>query len=282
MIAAISDKGSQVQHVGNLAVGNTVSKSIEVGLPLAVSGINQVVSVNSEIQLDGSQSFDYLGRPLIYKWSVKEKPSSSKAALTNLPGAMPTFKADVPGIYTISLTVFNGVSNSLPSEVYVTANAGMNSNGIISLTLEKSSYHSGEKAELLGHILSHPENLEMEYFFESFVDGSRLLFNKSSKEANLLSGRTNALSSGVHTWSVQPYLQNRRKVSAMYSGIRSAEDEMLMLRRALKKETDSDKISRIQARLLVLESRIYLLEMKIQEERKPLGASIERLITVIP
>jgi hypothetical protein len=67
------------------------------------------------IGLDGSGSYDPMGRDLSYYWAFQAVPSSS--GLTSLAGfdsMSPSFETDVGGVYIISLVVDNGVAQSSP------------------------------------------------------------------------------------------------------------------------------------------------------------------------
>ena len=70
------------------------------------------------ITLDGTESYDPMGRDLAFNWQFQAMPSSS--ALTSLTGwdtATPSFVADTGGVYIVSLVVDNGVAQSSPDTV---------------------------------------------------------------------------------------------------------------------------------------------------------------------
>ena len=76
----------------------------------------------SDIQLDGTGSFDPQGSALTYDWSLVTAPSRSirtTADITLTTDAQPSFNPDIPGSYMFSLTVNDGGVDSLPSMVTV-------------------------------------------------------------------------------------------------------------------------------------------------------------------
>jgi hypothetical protein len=67
------------------------------------------------LSLDGSDSYDPMGRDLSYFWTFQAVPGSSGlTSLTDFDSAAPTFVADAGGVYIISLIVDNGVAESAP------------------------------------------------------------------------------------------------------------------------------------------------------------------------
>ena len=63
------------------------------------------------IQLDGANSADPDGDPLLYFWELQSKPADSSATNANFSdrnSESPTFWADVAGDYLLSLSVFDG------------------------------------------------------------------------------------------------------------------------------------------------------------------------------
>src|ERR1019366_8768698 len=90
--------------------------------PVANAGLNQVVTVGSIVQLDGSKSTDVDGNPLTYQWSLITLPAGSKAALSNAASVNPTFTADLQGTYVAQLIVNDGLLNSDPSTATISSN----------------------------------------------------------------------------------------------------------------------------------------------------------------
>ncbi|MCE9614556.1 MAG: putative Ig domain-containing protein [Lentisphaerae bacterium] len=92
--------------------------------PVADAGVDQAVRVNATVALNGSGSSDANGDALTYRWSITGMPAHSKAALSSATAMNPTFKADKAGTYDVSLVVNDGVVDSAPATVTITATKG--------------------------------------------------------------------------------------------------------------------------------------------------------------
>jgi hypothetical protein len=99
--------------------------------PLANAGPNETVPVEQLVILNGSGSTNPSGvGTLTYSWTFTSVPAGSRALLGHSSTAFATFTVDVPGSYTIQLTVSNGVASSSASVTVSTshtppvANAG--------------------------------------------------------------------------------------------------------------------------------------------------------------
>ncbi len=92
--------------------------------PVADAGEGQAVDTGSEVTLDGSGSSDPDDgpQPLTYAWTL-EVPAGSTATLSDPTSATPTFTADLDGDYTATLVVNDGLDDSAPDAVNVTASA---------------------------------------------------------------------------------------------------------------------------------------------------------------
>jgi len=89
--------------------------------PTANAGPDQAVTTGSTVHLNGAGSSDPDGNPLTYAWSFVSVPAGSAAALSNAAVVNPTFAADMPGTYVVQLIVNDGLVNSAPDTVTVTA-----------------------------------------------------------------------------------------------------------------------------------------------------------------
>jgi hypothetical protein len=87
--------------------------------PVANAGPAQSVAAGATVTLSGSGT-DPDADVLAYAWTFS-KPAGSSAALTNAHVASTTFVADLPGVYTATLTVSDKSLDSAPSTVTVTA-----------------------------------------------------------------------------------------------------------------------------------------------------------------
>ena len=102
--------------------------------PVANAGPDQNAVTGLPVTLDGSASGDPEGALISYLWSfirIPQYSSITDGSLSDAIGAKPTFVPDVDGIYGLRLVVNDGISNSLPDEVQITAstaNAAPNAN----------------------------------------------------------------------------------------------------------------------------------------------------------
>jgi FG-GAP repeat/K319L-like, PKD domain/PKD domain len=94
--------------------------------PVANAGADAAVAVGAPVTLDGTASFDPDGDPITYRWAVTDAPAGSTAAPADPAAAAPAFTPDLPGAYTLALTVNDGTLDSAPDGVTVTATAPAN------------------------------------------------------------------------------------------------------------------------------------------------------------
>jgi hypothetical protein len=81
--------------------------------PTADAGPAQIGDVGQLITFDGSRSTDPETTVSLYEWTVTSRPAGSTAALTNPNTALPTFRPDVAGTYTLRLAVHDGNSGDI-------------------------------------------------------------------------------------------------------------------------------------------------------------------------
>ena len=115
--------------------------------PIADAGPDQGARVGESVTLDGTASFDPDGSPLTYAWSFVSQPPTSTASLDDPESATPSFAIDVAGTYELSLTVSDGLLDSVPDLVIVAtlnsppvADAGPDQSGVVgeAITLDGS------------------------------------------------------------------------------------------------------------------------------------------------
>ena len=92
--------------------------------PIANAGTSQTVRTHDTVTLNGTGSSDVDGNALAYSWSIIQKPAHSKAALSSVTSASPTFTADKAGTYVARIVVNDGTVNSAPATVTITATKG--------------------------------------------------------------------------------------------------------------------------------------------------------------
>lgn len=100
---------------------DTVSVSTLNSPPIAAPGPNRTVHFGATIQLNGGGSSDPDGDGLTFAWALLTVPEGSAAALSDTGALTPTFVADRPGTYVVQLIVNDGIVNSAPASVTVTA-----------------------------------------------------------------------------------------------------------------------------------------------------------------
>ncbi len=88
--------------------------------PIADAGSDVTVSPGIVVALDGSGSHDPDDDPLTYAWRMTDKPQGSNSNLLNPQRLDAQFVPDQVGIYTVELTVNDGVLASDPDEVQIT------------------------------------------------------------------------------------------------------------------------------------------------------------------
>lgn len=93
--------------------------------PIAVVGEDLTVEPFSQVQLDGSMSYDQdtpQDLPLSYRWTLVESPGGSTAELVRASTARPIFRPDLAGRFAIELVVVDGLGlESEPARLVVEA-----------------------------------------------------------------------------------------------------------------------------------------------------------------
>ncbi len=101
--------------LGMASVPDSILISTANAPPIADSGPDQSVSViGTVVHLNGAQSYDLDGDPLLYEWTFVSKPEGSATLLSGANTATPAFTADVHGTYEIQLVVSDPWTSSAP------------------------------------------------------------------------------------------------------------------------------------------------------------------------
>ena len=100
----------------------TVIITVESLRPVAHAGADQrLVTVRQTVQLNGSGSSDADGDALSFRWALTTRPAGSQATLTSSALVNPAFVADVLGTYVAQLIVNDGMLDSAPDSVSISA-----------------------------------------------------------------------------------------------------------------------------------------------------------------
>lgn len=88
----VKNKGAKVSAPDTVIISTRNSK------PVADAGRDQLMaSLNTVVNLDGTQSYDTDGEPLLYRWMFVSKPEGSDAIIEDADKANASFMADVYG-----------------------------------------------------------------------------------------------------------------------------------------------------------------------------------------
>jgi hypothetical protein len=92
--------------------------------PVAEAGDDTTGNVGETINVDGSESWDALGRDLTYTWSFAQVPVYSALEGLSADGsADASFVPDVSGMYLVALVVDNGLESSSPDTTVIRVQA---------------------------------------------------------------------------------------------------------------------------------------------------------------
>lgn len=94
--------------------------------PVAKAGPNQTVPLGADVTLNGGGSSDVDGDSLTYVWTMVSQPSGSKAVIAAFRGVIAFSTADVAGTYVAQLVVNDGLVDSAPSLITITAGGAAN------------------------------------------------------------------------------------------------------------------------------------------------------------
>ncbi|MDH5751882.1 MAG: PKD domain-containing protein, partial [Deltaproteobacteria bacterium] len=113
------------------------------------------------IELDGSGSSDANGDPLTYSWTLSV-PNGSSSALNDSTLSNPSFTADIPGVYGVSLVVSDGTDSSTAASATITVNSA-NAAPTAIIGYVPTTPVAGEAVTLDGTGSSDPEGDTLSY-----------------------------------------------------------------------------------------------------------------------
>ena len=96
-----------------------VSITIRNIAPTAYAGMDQTVSVNTQVNLNGAGSSDANGDTPLYNWT---QVSGTQVNLIGGAGSSANFTPQSSGVYVFRLTVSDGVNTSAPDDINITVN----------------------------------------------------------------------------------------------------------------------------------------------------------------
>lgn len=160
------------------------SQAIEIpnNPPVADAGIDQSLSADEEIRLDGGGSFDPDGDPMTYNWSFARVPEGSSLMDTenvfsdnNTSSSITTFLPDMMGTYIVLLTVIDSNNDSsIADSVIISVSEGTLPTAVAG---EDQSITQGEVVTLdgSGSFDSGGRNLQYMWSVASSPEGSTAL-----------------------------------------------------------------------------------------------------------
>ena len=152
---------------GSQSAPDSVIISVTEGaLPIAHAGDDQQITEGESVVLDGSTSYDPLGRTLSYEWSVASAPPGSVAAVQSATNIAASFTPDVAGSYLVSLVVNSGVNVSTP-DVMVVKVTSANPQGpqAVAAASANASLEDCTHIPLNGNGSSDPNGDSLSYFW---------------------------------------------------------------------------------------------------------------------
>lgn len=106
-------------NAASLTGSASVAVDVAAAAPMAMPGPDRWAVVGLPVTLDGSGSS---GVPnLTFTWKITQKPDGSATALSDPHATMPVIKPDLPGSYTIQLSILDGTGTTAMNQVVVTA-----------------------------------------------------------------------------------------------------------------------------------------------------------------
>lgn len=118
-----------IELVVNDGTVNSTPDTVEIiattanSAPIANAGSDDNVVTGQSETLNGSSSSDADGDTLTYQWSLITAPTGSTASIVDSTSSVSSFTPDIDGVYVLQLVVNDGMVDSAPDTVMITANA---------------------------------------------------------------------------------------------------------------------------------------------------------------
>jgi cytochrome c peroxidase len=157
------------------SIENTV-EIIANSSPVANAGVDQSVTNQTTVTLNGSGSSDLDGDTLTYNWQLAARPTGSSASLLNAQSSTPQFVGDAEGAYTLSLTVNDGTLNSIADQVTITTIPVINLAPIANSHNVTTTINS---AVVIGLIATDTENDVLTYMIENDSSNGSLTLDEN-------------------------------------------------------------------------------------------------------
>jgi len=157
------------------SIENTV-EIIANNSPVANAGVDQSVTNQTTVTLNGSGSSDLDGDTLTYNWQLAARPTGSSASLLNAQSSTPQFVGDAEGAYTLSLTVNDGTLNSIADQVTITTIPVINLAPIANSHNVTTTINS---AVVIGLIATDTENDVLTYMIENDSSNGSLTLDEN-------------------------------------------------------------------------------------------------------
>ncbi len=125
-------------------------------MPVANAGINKDVDLGSQINLDGSQSYDPDNENLSYTWSIIAKPNDSQVQISSTNQVKIPLWLDAPGDYTFELSVTDEHQQTAVAQVTYTAT--LNNNKPQANAGDNQTTLTGETVYLSASASADPDN----------------------------------------------------------------------------------------------------------------------------
>lgn len=110
------DRQGNVSDIATLTLGLQANR-----VPMANAGANASLLTGAWARVDGGASSDPDGSTLTYRWSLVSRPAGSMTSVRDATAQVGRLWPDLPGVYVLSLIVNDGVDDSAPASVMLTA-----------------------------------------------------------------------------------------------------------------------------------------------------------------